>query len=155
MANFEKYLDVQIDTIERPTAAPLGHYFATFKSWKTAQRDYKKASGGPKVDVVELTFTITGADEDAEAEDAVAAAKAVGRLGTKDYTLGEEQGMYALRRFASDVCGIDTKGLTVSEGLDAAKGSDVKLYNQPRSGNEEGVFYDNFTKILPANSPTS
>ena len=73
--SFDKYLHVEVDSIEAPTAPPLGHYFATFQSWKGQERDYNKATGGPKTPVCEVTFKITSPDEDAEEEDAAAAQK--------------------------------------------------------------------------------
>ena len=148
--DFSSYLNVEVDTIEAPKTPPLGHYFADFTSWKGAERDYNKASGGPKVPVVEVTFKITCPDDDATEEDADGAEKAVGRLVTKDYTLNDEAGMYALRRLTGETCGVDTKGLALQDALDACKGSQVKVFNQPRAGKEEGQFFVNITKVLPA-----
>ncbi len=149
--DFTKYLSVQVDTIEAPRAAPLGHYFADFMSWKGAERDFDKASGGPKTPVVELTFKITGADTDAEEQDPDGAAKAVGKLVTRDYTLSEESGLFQLRRFTSDICGVDTKGLELDHALDACKGTTVKVFNEPRADKRnEGVFFNNITRIFPA-----
>lgn len=148
--DFSKYLDVKVDTIEAPKSAPVGHYFASFVSWKGAERFYE-GKGGPATPVVELTFKITGADEDAEEEDAEAATKATGKLVTKDYNLSEESGMFGLRRFTAETCGIDTKGLGLSDALDACKGSGVKVFNEPRADKRnEGVFFNNITKVLPA-----
>ena len=149
--DFSKYLNVDVDSIEAPAAPPLGHYHAQFVSWKGAERDYDKANGGPKTPVVEVTFKITAPDTDAEEEDAAAAAKAVGRLVSKDYTLSDEAGMYGLRRLTSETCGVDTKGLALEDALNACKGADVKVFNQPRPGKEEGVFYTNIKSVLPAN----
>lgn len=148
--DFSRYLKVEVDSIEAPTAPPIGHYFAKVQSWKGQERDYDKATGGPKTPVVEVTFKITAPDQDAEEEDPIGAAKAVGRLVTRDYSLTDESGMYALRRLTGETCGIDTKGLDLSDALDACKGSDVKVYNVPRAGREEGQFYSNITKVLPA-----
>lgn len=148
--DFSKYLSVEVDAIEAPAAMPLGHYFATFQTWKGAERDYDKANNGPKTPVVEVTFKITTPDDDALEEDPAAAQKAVGRLVSKDYTLSDEAGMYALRRLTAETCGIDTKGLGLEDALNACKGSDVKVYNQPRAGKDEGVFYTNIKSVLPA-----
>lgn len=150
-ADFSKYLSVPVDSIEAPTAPPLGHYFADVVSWKGAERDYDKANGGPKTPVVEVTFKITGAEEDAEAEDSVGAAKAVSKLVTKDYALSEESGMFQLRKLTSETCGIDTTGLALNDALDACKGSSVKVYNEPRAGKgeREGQFFTNITRVLP------
>lgn len=147
--DFSTYLNVAVESIEAPRAAPAGHYFAVFQSWKGAERDYAKASGGPPTPVVECTYKITAPDTDASEEDADAANKAVNRLVTKDYTLNEESGLYALRQMLAVACGIDTKGLDLSDALDAAKGSDVKVYNVPRAGKEEGQFYNNIVRVLP------
>lgn len=150
MADFSSYLGVKVDTIEAPTAAPNGHYFATFTGWKTAERNYAKATGGPPTPVVELTFKITSPDTDAAEDMPEAAQKAVNKLVTKDYTLNEEAGMFNLRKFTGDTCGIDTKGLSLEDALNACKGSDVKVYNEPRPGKEEGQFFNNVTRVLPA-----
>jgi len=147
--DFSKYLGVAVDTIEAPRSAPEGHYHASFVSWKPTERNYGKATGAPPTPVIELTFKVTGASEDAIDLDAEAAEKATGRLMTKDYSLDDDAGLYGLRRFASETCGIDTKALNLGDSLDACKGSDVMLFNQPRPGKEEGVFYNNVTKVLP------
>ncbi len=146
--DFSNYLSVPVDSIEAPKAAPTGHYFATFVSSKGTERFYD-GKGGKATPVCELTLKLTGADTDAQEEDPIAAEKCVGKLVTKDYTLSEESGMYNLRRFVSETCGVDTKGLDLGDALDACKGSAVKVFNQPRAGKEEGQFYNNITKILP------
>lgn len=150
MADFSSYLNVEVDTIEAPTAGPAGHYFATLQGWKSAERNYAKATGGPPTPVVELTFKISGPDTDADEEDSTRAQKMTGKIVTKDYTLSEEAGMYGLRRFTSETCGVDTKGLHLSDALDACKGADVKVFNAPRAGKEEGQWYNNITLVLPA-----
>lgn len=147
-ADFSRYLSVEVDAIEAPTVGPLGHYLASFQSWKGAERDYDKANSGPKTPVIELTFKITQPDDDAVEEDASNAQKMVGKLATKDYTLNDETGMFNLKKFVSEICDVDSK-TGLGDALDACKGSVVKLFNEPRSGKEEGVFYFNVKKILP------
>lgn len=149
MADFSSYLNVKVETIERPSTPPLGHYFAVVQGWKTAERFYE-GKGGPASPVVEVTFKITSPDSDAVDEDASAAEKAVGKLATKDYGLKDEGGLYGLRRLVGETCGVDTKGLSLEDGLDAIKGSEVKIYNQPRQGKEEGQFFTNITRVLSA-----
>lgn len=146
--DFSKYLGVQVDTIEAPRAAPEGHYLGTFVKWAPAERNYNKATGGPPTPVIELTLKCTATLDDAIEADSTAAEKAIGRLFTKDYALDDDAGLYAIRRFASEACGVDTTGLSIADGLDAAKGSDVKFFNKPRPGKEEGVFYNNVTSIF-------
>ncbi len=147
--DFSNYLSVPVDSIEAPKAAPTGHYFATLQAWKGAERFYA-GKGGPATPVVELTLKITGPDADASEEDPTGAEKAIGKLVTKDYNLSEESGMYGLRRFTAETCGVDTKGLDLSDALDACKSATVKIFNQPRAGKEEGQYYNNVTMILPA-----
>lgn len=146
--DYSKYLGKKVDEIERPTTGPAGHYFATYQSFKGAERYYDKENPKVGTPVVELTFKITGPDEDAIAEDADSAEKMVGRLATKDYTLTDDGGMFSLRRFGEETCGVDGKGLELGDLLDAAKGSAVLLFNQPRAGKEEGQFYFNVSKVL-------
>lgn len=146
--DYSKYLGVPVDDIERPSVGPAGHYFATFQSYKGAERFYDKENPKVATPVCELTFKITGPDEDALAEDEENANKMTGRLATRDYRF-DEGGNFSLRRFGEETCGVDGKGYSLGDLLDAAKGSEVKLYNQPRQGREEGELFFNVTKVLP------
>lgn len=147
--DFSKYLSKKVEEIERPSVGPVGHYFAKLQSWKGAERFYE-GKGGPATPVVEVTFKITGVDEDALEEDAASAEKGIGRLVTRDYNLSDEGGTYALRRLTEETCGVDTAGLDLSDALDACKGSDVKVFNEPRQGKEEGQLFWNIKQVLPA-----
>jgi hypothetical protein len=146
--DFSKFLDVDVSNIEAPKPIPVGHYFATIKGWKGAERDYAKATGGAKTPVVELTFSITGPDEDVD-EDDLPPKGVSGRLVQRDYSLNEESGVYALRRLGEETCGLDVKGLHLSDLLDALKSQEVKLYIEQRAGAEEGQFFPQVKKVLP------
>lgn len=147
--DFSAYLGVKVDDIEAPKPLPLGHYYATFKSWKGAERDYDKANGGPKTPVVELTFSLDEPCDDVEPEELPD--KGVnGRIVTKDYQLNDEIGLNGLKLFTSKACGVDTKGLDLGDALDACLSSTVKLFNEPRPGKEEGQFFPNIRRILDA-----
>jgi len=149
--DFSKFLDVDIDAIPKTLpSVPGGHFFATIQSWKGAERDYDKATGGPKTPVVEISFKFTGADSDVEDDDQ--AQKSIGKLATKDYNLADGSGQTMLRNLAEDTLGLDVKGLHFSDVLDALKGQEVKVFNNPRAGKEEGQFYTNITKVLSATS---
>lgn len=147
MADFSSYLDVPVDNI--PKTLPslgMGHYFATVKGWKTAERFYDGKSN-PGTPVVEVTFTITGPDDDvADWQDSFR-----NRPVTKDYTLNDPDrtGQVMLRRLGEETCGVDVKGLALTDLLEAMKGCEVKVYNEPRSGKEEGQFFPNIKKVLP------
>lgn len=148
-ADFTRYLSVEVDTIEKPKPLPVGHFLATFKSWKGAHRDYDKATGGPKTPVIELTFTGLNACDDVEESDLPE--KYTEKLVTKDYQLNDPNGMFALKKFTGETCDIDTKGLSLGDALDACKGATVKLFNDPRPDKkQEGVFYDNIIRVLKA-----
>lgn len=147
--DFSKYLDVDVESVPKTLpSVPGGHWFATIQSWKGAERDYDKASGGPKTPVVELTFKLTSPDSDVEDEEA--AQRSIGKLATKDYNLADGSGQTMLRNLAEDTLSLDVKGLHFSDVLDALKGQEVKVFNNPRAGKEEGQFYTNITKVLSA-----
>ena len=151
--DFSKYLAVEADSIPKSVPSlPAGHYHADVVSWKGAERDYDKASGGPKTPVVEITFKITGADDDVEFPPDFPSGSEVGKLVTKDYRLNDPDGAGKtyMRRLAEETCGIAVKGLQLSDMLDAMKGSSVKVFNEPRPGQEEGQFFVNIKKVLPA-----
>lgn len=137
--DFSKYLDVQVDTIERPSPPPVGHYFATIKSWKTGERDYAKASGGPKTPVVELTFSLTSPDTDID-EALLPANGIANRLVQKDYSLNEENGQFQLRFLAEETCHLDVKGLSLADLLPQLNGQEVKLYLEQRAGQDDAMF---------------
>lgn len=147
--DFSAYTKVALDDIEKPKPLPVGHFLAVFKSWKGAERDYDKAAGGPKTPVVELTFTSLQADDDVEPSDLPTDYEK--KLVTKDYQLNDPNGMYALKRFVGEICDADTKGLDLEDGLNACRGSTVKLFNDPRPDKkQEGVYYDNIVRVLKA-----
>lgn len=148
MADFSKYLGVKVEDIEAPTPPPIGHYFATIKSWKTGERVYDKGSG-TKTPVVELSFTITGPDDDVDAAE-LPADGVKSFLGiSRDYTLSEAAGLNALRKVGETACGIDAKGLDLEDLLNAMRGQEVKLYMEQRAGNDD-VFYPKVSKVLSA-----
>lgn len=154
-ANFDSYLDVDVESIERPTPPPIGHWLATIKSHKTAERDYEKASGGPRTPVVEISMVLN-----APLDDAVEWAEAngadpqihIGKLQTKDYRLNDEGGPYQLRQIAEVACQLDVKGLKLRDVLNQLHGQQVKIYMDHRAGKEgssnEGQFFPNVTKIM-------
>ncbi len=149
--DFSSYLSVDADSIPKSVPSlPGGHFYATIASWKGAERFYE-GKGGPATPVVELTFRITGADDDVDT-DSLPEGGGVGKTVTKDYQLNDpdKTGIVMLRRLAEDTCGLDVKGLQLSDVLDALKGSEVKVYNEPRAGKEEGQFFANVKKVLPA-----
>jgi hypothetical protein len=151
--DFSKYLEVDADAIPKTIPSlPGGHYFAEVTGWKGAERDYDKKNGGPKTPVVEVTFKITGADDDVDFTEDFPSGTEVGKTVTRDYTLNspDKSGQVMLRRLAEDTCGIAIKGLHLTDMLDAMKGSTVKVYNEPRPGQEEGQFFTNIKKVLPA-----
>lgn len=151
--DLSRYLDVPVEDVSKTIPfLPLGHYFADVSGWKGAERDYDKASGGPKTPVVEVSFKITGADEDVEFGEGSIEGAEVGKTVTKDYRLNDPDraGHSMLRRLAEDTIGIPIKGLHFSDMLDAMKGGSVRVYNDPRPGQEEGQFFTNIKKVLPA-----
>lgn len=152
--DFTKYLDVPVEDVSKVIPSlPLGHYFADVQGWKGAERDYDKKDGGPKTPVVEITFKITGPDEDVSFEGSnMDSASVVNKTVVKDYRLNDPDraGHSMLRRLAEDTIGIKIKGLHFQDMLDAMKGGSVKVYNEPRQGQEEGQFFPNIKKVLPA-----
>lgn len=145
MPDFSKYLNAKVENFERPKPLPLGHLFANIRGWKTAERDFDKANGGPKTPVVELAFSITGPDDDVEGWDPE---MAKGPPATKDYKLPDQ--IYMIREIADKHLGLDTKGLELEDVLNAMKGQQVKVFNEPRLGREEGEYFTNIKKVLPA-----
>jgi len=149
--DFSKYLDVDVESVPKTLpSVPGGHWFSTIAGWKGAERNYDKATGGPPTPVVELTFKLTSPDSDVEDDES--AQKSIGKLATKDYNLADGSGQTMLRNLAEDTLGLDVKGLHFSDVLDALKGQEVKVFNNPRAGKEEGQFYTNITRVLSATS---
>jgi hypothetical protein len=149
-----RYLDVEVESISKVIPSlPAGHYFADISGWKGAERDFDKASGGPKTPVIEVTFKITGASDDVTFGPDFPEGSEVGKTVTKDYRLNDpdKAGHTMMRRLAEDTCDIPIKGLHFTDMLDAIKGSSVKVFNDPRPGQEEGQFFPNVKKVLPAN----
>lgn len=154
--DFSRYLDVAVEDIEQAKPLPAGHYFAVIKGWKPAERDYK--DGNPKVPVVELTFTTTSPDEDVD-PDELPNNQGVGVMCTKDYRLAtpsggkvEGGGQAQLRRLAEDQLGLSVAGMHLTDVLEAMKGQECRVYNEPRADKkDEGVFYTNITKVLGVN----
>lgn len=147
-ANFDSYLDVPVESIERPLPPPIGHYFATIKKYATAERNF--GEGREKTPVVELTFALTSPDTDAVdagADDATCRGKVV----TKDYELSDAQGQFALRQLAEDTLQLPTKGLSLRDVLSQLPNQDVKVAVDHRAGkgDREGQFFPVVKKVLP------
>lgn len=154
--DLSKYLDVPVESVAKVVPVlPGGHFFADVMGWKGAERDYDKADGGPKTPVVEISFKITGADEDITFGEGFDPGNEVGKIVTRDYRLNDPDGAGKtyLRNLAEDTCGIPIKGLHFTDMLDSMKGSSVKVYNEPRPGKEEGQFFVNIKKVLPVSEP--
>lgn len=148
--NFDSYLDVEVDTIERPLPPPIGHYFATIKSWKTAERAYDKESG-VKTPVVQIDFALTSPDTDVD-ESMLPEKGVANRVVNNDYTLNEPMGIFQLRQLAEETCKLPVKGLKLSDMLPMLIGQPVKLYLDQRAGkgSTEGQFFPQVKKVLPA-----
>lgn len=152
MANFDSYLNVSVEDIKRPEAPVEGHYFADAIKWKTREVNY--GEGKEKTPVVTVDFKITGPDGDAREaaeSEGVDADKFTGRVVNRDYTLNEDGGQFGLRQLGEFACGVDVKGLRLSDMLDAVRGQPVLLYIDRRADkNNEGQFFPNVKKVLPA-----
>lgn len=145
--DFSRYLNVEVESIKPPEPLPVGHYFATIKGWKGAERDYDKANGGPKTPVVEITFTISGADEDIDPSE-LPEGGGVGRIVSRDYNLKEDSGLNALRKLGEETCGLDVKGLHLSDMLPQLIKQPVKLYVEQNMRGDD--VFPKVTKVLPA-----
>lgn len=154
-ANFDRYLDVEVEDISASKPLPLGHFLADIISWKTDERDYKNDKGPQPV--VELTFKTTSPCDDVD-ESELGVNGGVGVLCTKDYSLNpvtdgkvEGGGQAQIRRIAEEFCGLSTKGLKLRDVLEALVGQGVKLYSEPRqSRDDDTVFFTNIKKVLSA-----
>ncbi len=147
MASFDSYLDIDVESIEKPRAPPVGHYFAEVAGWKTAEKNF--GEGKANTPVVEITFRITAADEDVDAAE-LDGMTIAGKLVSRDYTLNEESGKSALRTLTEVTCGADVKGLSLRDALNGIKGLPVKLALSQRAGKEEGQFFPKVDKVLKA-----
>ena len=149
--DFSQYLGVEVEKIEAPEAPPIGHYFATIKTYKTEERQYSKDSAPEPV--IALFFSITEPDEDSLEENPDAAMKAKGKLVSKDYSLSDGTGQAAIRALAEKTLELPVKGLTLGDLLDELPGQEVKLYMEQRAGkgDREGQFFPKVSKVLAAN----
>lgn len=130
-ANFDKYLDIPVESIERPSPPPEGHYYASIVSYKQAERDYGKADGRPKSPVMEITFKLASAFDDVN-PDFLPEGGIAGRLVQKDYQLDDQIGQSQLRQLGEDLCDLDVKGLRLRDLLAQLPGQEVKLYMSTR-----------------------
>lgn len=149
--DFSTYLGIAVESVERPMPPPLGHYHATIKAWKTDERDYAKATGGPKTPVVEISYTLTSPGSDVDT-DLLPPGGIAGRVVSRDYTLNDETGPYMLRQLGEELCDLDVKGLSLGDMLPLLVGQEVGLYLEQRagSGNTEGQFFPVVKKVLKA-----
>jgi hypothetical protein len=149
-ADFSQYLKVKVEDIEAPEAPPIGHYYATIKSWKTDERQYQKDEAPEPV--ISIFFTITEPDEDALEESEAAATKAKGKLVSKDYSLSDGSGQDALRKLGEKTLELPVKGLDLEDLLNELPGQEVKLYMEQRAGKgeREGQFFPKVSKVLSA-----
>lgn len=145
--DFSSYLDVEADSISKTVPSlPAGTYFARIKKWEGKERFFNKEKPQQGTPVVELTFTLTGADEDVEG---LVDGRLPMSVATKDYDL-TGNGQTYLRNLAEDTLELDVKGFSLADLLDHMIGQECRVFNVPRPGKEEGVFYTNISKVLPA-----
>ena len=148
--DFSTYLDVDVDSIPKSVPSlPLGHYFATIKSWKGTERFYDKENPKKGTPTIELTFTLSGPDDDVDL-DTLPDGKLPIRTVTRDYNL-VENGQTHLRNLAEDTLGLPVKGYSLGDLLDAITGQECRVYNEPRANpKEDGQFYVNIKKVIAA-----
>ncbi len=147
--DFTRYLNVSMDDVPATIPSlPRGHFFADITGWKTGERFYQ-GKANPGTPVVEISFRVTAPDSDVEEE-----GNWVGKVASKDYTLNDPDrtGQTMIRQLAERTCGLDVKGLQLTDVLDALKGQPVKIFNEPRAGQEEGQTFTKITRVLSADS---
>lgn len=146
-ANFDSYLDIPVESIERPAPPPVGHYFATIKKFQPMERNF--GEGREKTPVIELTFALTSPDTDAT-EEGANEDTCRGKTVTKDYELGDPQGQFALRQLAEETLNLPVKGLSLRDVLAQLPNSEVKLFIDHRQGKgeREGQFFAQVKKVL-------
>lgn len=144
--DFSKYLEVDVESIERPAPPPPGHYFAAIKSWKTREVDYKQGAGPQPV--VSITFGVTAADDDVD-QDLLPLNGLNGVLVSKDYSLNDELGLFQLRKLGEDTCKLPTKGLHLGDLLPMLIGCDVKVLLDQRA-DKDGNMFPQVKGVLPA-----
>ncbi len=144
--DFSAYMDIPMDTVEAPEAPPIGHWYGTVASWKTAEAAYEGPSG-KKTPVVEISFKLGTPSDDVEM-DGVKEGTGTGTLVRKSYDLPDS--IYMIRKLAEDTCGLDVKGLSLNDTLDALKGAEVMLHIDHRIV-DDGRVFPKLTKVLSAN----
>lgn len=149
--DYSKFLDVEVENIEAPKPPPVGHYHATIKSHKVAERNYDKATGGAPTPVVELTFALTSPGDDVDT-DLLGEDGLKGKLVSRDYRLSGDDGagLHQLRKLGEETCGLAVKGLRLGDMLPSLIGQEVQVYVEHRAGSEEGQLFTQVKKVLPA-----
>jgi hypothetical protein len=142
MVDVAKYLDQDVDAIEAPKALAPGHYFANVKNWSAIEAKSEK-----KTPMVKVDFTITGADEDVEAD--AGPEKVAGKMVSTNFNLDQDFGRYALRKFMEDALALPVKGLTLGEALPQTLGQPCKLYIEHRTL-PDGRVVEDVKKTLAA-----
>lgn len=147
--DFSSYLNKEVNDVPKTLPSlPLGHFYASIKSWKSTERFFDKSNPKKGTPVVELTFTLTSPDSDVD-ETELPNGELPVRTATKDYDL-TGSGMTMLRNLAEDTLELDVQGLTLEDVLNQMVGQECKVFNEPRAGKEEGQMYTNLRKVLPA-----
>jgi hypothetical protein len=142
--DFTNYLSAPIESFEAPKAPPVGHWFASIKDYKVAERDFKVRKGV----VCTLSFTLTGPDSDVTEPFSEADMKRT-RI-ERDYALdGDNPQQHVLRGIAEQQLGLPVAGLSLGEVLEAMKGHDVKLQLDHRFDND-GNAWPQVKKVLSA-----
>lgn len=153
MADFSRYMDVQMEAVSAQKALPAGHYLATFTGFKTGERVFSADEGA--VPLLTLQFKTVNPTDDIDQEQ-LGEDGGIGVLVSKDYRFNNpakngkvEGGAHEqVRKIATDMMGLDIKGLSLGDTLAAMKGSVVKVHTEPRE--YKGDFFNNITKVLSA-----
>ena len=145
--DFDKYLDVDVESIEQPKPLPAGTYFATITKQEGREVEYEK---GTKTPVITLSFRITQADEDVD-PDLLPPGGGNGRIVTRDYRLNDpdKAGQWQLRKLAEETCQLPVKGFKLGDVVKELVNQEVKVHNTPQpSKTEDGVYFPRISKVL-------
>lgn len=150
--DFQRYTDVDVESLEAPKPLPAGTYFATIVKQEGREVQYEQ---GVKTPVITITFRLLGADDDVD-PDALPEGGGVGRTVTRDYRLNDpdKAGQWQLRKLAEDTCRLPVKGYKLTDLLPLLIQQEVKIFNTPvPSRTEEGVYFPRVTKVLSVHPP--
>jgi hypothetical protein len=143
-SNFADILNTKVDTIEKPKPLPVGSYVGLITKVETGE------SAKQKTPLISVKINLSEALGDVDL-DLLEKSGGFGKNGkeiSSDYYL-TEKALFRIKELAENHLGLDTKGMTLGEVIQALPNNRVGVEIAHRSGEGDAIYMDVKRTFLP------